>query len=409
MRKANPLIVGLDIGTTKVCAVVAERREMGLEIIGLGTSPSTGMRKGVVVDIEATVQSITKAIEEAEAMAHCEIRSVLVGISSGYIKGFNSTGMIALREEEVAAEDVERVIEAAKAVAIPTDREVLHVLPREFILDRQGGIKDPVGMRGVRLEVNCHIVTGQAASAANLIRCCHQSGLDVDDVILEPLASAEAALTPEERELGVALMDIGGGTSDVVVFVNDAVAHTVVLGLGGTQITNDVAHGLHTTAANAEWLKKRYGHCLPSKGIAGDQIEVESLGDREPRLVDRRELCEIIEARVHEILTLIHEEILRQELEMAIPAGVVLTGGCAELRGIEELAESIFGCPVRVGRPRHIGGLIDVASSPMYATGVGLVLMGARNLSYAKMRIREGQVFEKVLERMKTLVKKVLS
>ena len=404
------MIVGLDIGTTKVCAVVAERTDNGLEIIGLGTSQSDGMRKGVVVDIESTVHSISKAVEEAESMAHCEIGSVFVGVASGYIKGFNSQGMIALRDEEVTDDDVVRVIDAAKAVAIPNDREVLHVLPREFILDGQGGIKDPAGMSGVRLEVVCHIVTGQATSASNLIRCCHQTGLDVDNMIFEPLASAEAVLTAEERELGVALIDVGGGTTDLVVFVDDAVAHTAVLGLGGTQVTNDVAHGLHTTAANAEWLKKRYGNCVPGKIMPGEEIEVESLGDREPRLMDRRELCEIIEARVHEILHLIHEEIMRQDLDVAIPAGVVLTGGTAEMRGIVELAEGLFGCPVRVGKPRHIGGLVDVVSSPMYATGVGLVLLGAREMTRSTLLpIGERGIFDKALNQMKGWVKKLWS
>jgi len=376
MKKANQLIVGLDIGTNKVCTVVAERTEGGPQVIGLGTHPTAGMRKGVVVDIEATVNSITRSIEEAEKMAHCEIASAFIGIASSHIKGFDSQGMIAISEKEVTEEDVARVIDAAKAVAIPKDQRVLHVLPREFVLDGQGGIKDPIGMQGVRLEVLCHIVTVQAASAANLERCCHQSGLDVDRMILEPLASAEAVLSPEERELGVALIDFGGGTTDLVVFVNDAVAHTAVLSLSGTHVTNDVAHGLHTTAASAEWLKKRYGHCVPGRVGPGEEIEVESLGDREPRLMDRRELCEIIEARVVEILEMINEEIIRQELDVAIPGGIVLTGGSAEMRGVEELAESIFGCPVRVGRPRHIGGLVDVVSSPSYATAVGLVMLG---------------------------------
>ncbi len=409
MKKPNPLVVGLDIGTTKVCAVVAQRTTAGMDITGLGTSPSEGMRKGVVVDIESTVKSITAAVEEAEAMAKCEIGSVFVGIASGYIKGFNSQGMIALRDKDVTAEDVARVIDAAKAVAIPTDREVLHVLPREFILDGQGGIKDPIGMQGVRLEVMCHIVTGQAASASNLIRCCHQAGLDVDNLILEPLASAEAVLTAEERELGVALVDVGGGTTDMVVYVDDAVAHTAVLGLGGMQITNDIAHGMQTTAASAEWLKKRYGHCVPGKIVPGEEIEVESLGDREPRLMDRRMLSEITEARVREILDLIHEEIMRQELDVHIPAGIVLTGGTAELRGIEELAERIFGCPVRVGRSRHIGGLVDVVASPMYATGVGLVLLGARELAAGRLPVGDRGVFDKVKDTMSGWMKKLWS
>lgn len=380
MKRTNPLIVGLDIGTSNVSAVVAERGESGLEVIGYGTASSGGMRKGVVVDIEATVDSIAKAVVEAETMACCEIGSIFISTANGYIKGFDSQGMIAMRNDEVTGEDIARVIDAARAVAIPTDREVLHVLPREFILDGQSGIKDPVGMQGVRLEAVCHIVTGQAASHTNLERCCHQAGLDVDNITLESLASAEAVLTPEERELGVGLIDIGGGTSDMAVFVNDSVAHTFVLGLGGIHVTNDIAHGLHTTAANAEWLKKRYGNCVPGHVVPGEEIEVESLGDREPRAVDQRELCEIIEFRVAEILHLMHEEVLRKELDVGIPAGIVLAGGVAEMRGIEELAEAIFGCPVRLGRPRHVGGLVDVVSSPMYAAAVGLVLLGSREI-----------------------------
>ncbi len=407
MKKTSPLIVGLDIGTSNVCAVVAERNESGLEVIGYGTAPTGGMRKGVVVDIEATVDSIAKAVVEAETMARCEIGSVFISTANGHIKGFDSQGMIAMRNDEVTAEDIARVIDAARAVAIPTDREVLHVLPREFILDGQSGIKDPVGMQGVRLEAVCHIVTGQAASHTNLERCCHQAGLDVDNITLESLASAEAVLTPEERELGVALIDIGGGTSDLVVFVNDSVAHTFVLGLGGIHATNDIAHGLHTTAANAEWLKKRYGNCVPGRVVPGEEIEVESLGDREPRAVDQRELCEIIEFRVAEILHLIHEEILRKELDVAIPAGIVLTGGVADMRGIEELAEAIFGCPVRLGRPRHVGGLVDVVSSPMYAAAVGLVLLGSREMLPGRRPVGERRNLGSVVGRMKGWMKKL--
>ncbi|HPQ71325.1 MAG TPA: cell division protein FtsA [bacterium] len=407
MKKTSPLIVGLDIGTSNVCAVVAERNEAGLEVIGYGTAPTGGMRKGVVVDIEATVDSIAKAVVEAETMARCEIGSVFISTANGHIKGFDSQGMIAMRNDEVTAEDIARVIDAARAVAIPTDREVLHVLPREFILDGQSGIKDPVGMQGVRLEAVCHIVTGQAASHTNLERCCHQAGLDVDNITLESLASAEAVLTPEERELGVALIDIGGGTSDLVVFVNDSVAHTFVLGLGGIHVTNDIAHGLHTTAANAEWLKKRYGNCVPGRVVPGEEIEVESLGDREPRAVDQRELCEIIEFRVAEILHLIHEEILRKELDVAVPAGIVLTGGVADMRGIEELAEAIFGCPVRQGRPRHVGGLVDVVSSPMYAAAVGLVLLGSREMLPGRRSLGERRDLGSVVGRMKGWMKKL--
>ncbi|HPM78114.1 MAG TPA: cell division protein FtsA [bacterium] len=407
MKKTSPLIVGLDIGTSNVCAVVAERNESGLEVIGYGTAPTGGMRKGVVVDIEATVDSIAKAVVEAETMARCEIGSVFISTSNGHIKGFDSQGMIAMRNDEVTAEDIARVIDAARAVAIPTDREVLHVLPREFVLDGQSGIKDPVGMQGVRLEAVCHIVTGQAASHTNLERCCHQAGLDVDNITLESLASAEAVLTPEERELGVALIDIGGGTSDLVVFVNDSVAHTFVLGLGGIHVTNDIAHGLHTTAANAEWLKKRYGNCVPGRVVPGEEIEVESLGDREPRAVDQRELCEIIEFRVAEMLHLIHEEILRKELDVAIPAGIVLTGGVADMRGIEELAEAIFGCPVRLGRPRHVGGLVDVVSSPMYAAAVGLVLLGSREMLPGRRSVGERQNLGSVVGKMKGWMKKL--
>ncbi len=401
MAKSD-LIVGLDIGTTKICAVVGEPTPDGVDIVGIGTAPSTGLRKGVVVNIEQTVQSIKKALEEAELMAGCEIRSVYAGIAGSHIKGFNSHGVIAVKGGEVGPKDVERVIDAAKAVAIPLDREVIHILPQEYIVDDQRGIADPLGMAGVRLEVKVHIVTGAVTSAQNIVRSCHRSGLDVSDIVLEALASSKAVLTEEEREIGVALVDLGGGTTDIAVFANDSIKHTGVLALGGQNLTNDIAFGLRTPMVSAEKIKTKYG-CAMAELVRGDEtIEVSSVGDREPRKLSRQVLAEICEPRMEEILSLVDQELVRSGYKNLIGAGVVLTGGTALIDGCQELGEQIFNLPTRIGYPRNVGGLKDVVNSPKFATAVGLLRYGAEKEGLElKFRIRDGNVFNRVLSRMK--------
>jgi cell division protein FtsA len=402
-RKDN-LIVGLDIGTTKICAIVAEATEAGVDIVGIGTHPSRGLRKGVVVDIDSTVDSIKHAVEEAELMADCEITSVYAGIAGGHIDGFNSHGIVAVKNQEVAESDVRRVIDAAKAVAIPMDREVIHVIPQEFIIDEQDGIREPIGMSGVRLEAKIHIVTAAVTSAQNIVKCANKAGLNVVDIVLEPLASAEAVLAQDERELGVCLIDIGGGTTDIAVFVGGSIKHTSVLGIGGYHLSNDVAVGLRTPFDEAERIKKRFGVASARFLGSDDIITVPSVGGRRPREVSRKILCEIIEPRMEEILGLAHQEIVKSGLAARIPSGVVLTGGCAALAGITELAEEIFESPVRLGAPSNVGGLQDVVRDPMHATGVGLVLFGysqAKGKGPSRFRIRDEGIFRRVKQRMR--------
>jgi len=399
--KKDPLVVGLDIGTTKICTVVGELVEGQCNIIGLGTSPSKGLRKGVVINIESTVQSIKKAIEEAELMAGCRISSVYAGIAGGHIKGINSHGVIAVKNREIGPNDVKRVIDAASAVAIPMDREVIHIIPQEFIVDDQDGIKDPIGMSGVRLEGRVHIVTGAITSAQNIIKCANRAGLDVDDIVLEQLGSSEAVLTPEEKELGVAIIDIGGGTTDLVIFSNGAIKHTAVFSLAGSHVTSDISMGLRTPVEEAEKIKIRYGCALSSLVRKDEMIEVPSVGGRKPRVLSRQTLTEIVEPRVEEILTLVHNEVVRMGYANLIAAGVILTGGGAILEGAPELAEQIFNLPVRRGTPIGIGGLIDLVNSPIYATGVGLVLHGSRNKAASRFKVGEGNIFSKVTHRMR--------
>lgn len=400
MAKRNSLTVGLDIGTSKVCAVVGEMTEQGGEIIGVGSHASQGLRKGVVVNIESTVNSIKKAVEEAEIMAGCEINSVFTGIAGGHIKGFNSHGIVAVKNKEVTQRDVERVIDAAKAVAIPMDREVLHILPQEYIIDDQDGIKEPLGMSGVRLEAKIHIVTGAVTSAQNIIKCCNRTGLNVADIVLEPLASAEAVLTPEERELGVALVDMGGGTTDIALFHDGVVKHTAVLAIGGNHLTSDIAAGLRTPIAEAERIKQRYGYARTSGVTKDDRVEVPSVGGKGSRTISRQIVCEIIEPRLEEIFQLIRREIAKSGYEGSLASGVVMTGGSTLLPGMIEMAEEVLGMPVRLGVPTHVGGLIDVVSSPIYATGVGLVLYGLKRQDNNIFRIREHHIFAKVRNRM---------
>ncbi len=403
------IIVGLDIGTTKICAVVGEVRPEGVEIIGMGSHPSDGLRKGVVINIENTVNSIKAAIEEAETMAGCEIRSVYAGIAGGHIKGFNTPGIIALKEKEVTKKDIARVIEAASAVAIPMDREVIHTLVQEFIVDDQDGIVDPLGMSGVRLEAKVHIVTAAVTSAQNIIKCANRAGLDVYDIALESLASSEAVLSKEERNLGVALIDFGGGTTDLALFTKGAIKHTSVLALGGDNLTYDIAVGLRTPKLEAEKIKIKYGSALSSMIGKDETIEVPAVGGGNPRTLSRQILGEILEPRVEEIFTLIYQELIRSGYEDLASSGVVVTGGSAELPGISEMAEQIFNAPSRVGYPQEINGLSDLINKPMYATAVGLVLHGAKsNQQKKKFRIRDSNIFHLVMARMKRWFKDIV-
>lgn len=401
----NPdIIVGLDIGTTKIAVIVAQRGAGGkVDIVGIGTHPSKGLRKGVVINIEATVDSIRAATEEAELMAGCEIGSVYAGIAGAHITGFNSHGIVAVKNKEVTPRDVERVIDAARAVAIPNDREILHILPQEYIVDEQDGIREPLGMSGVRLESKVHIVTGSVSSAQNIVKSANRVGLGVADIVLEPIASAEAVLSPEEKELGVAMVDVGGGTTDITIFHAGAIKHTSVLPLGGNHLTNDVAAGLRTPVSSAEEIKRRYGCATSSVVGANETIEVPSTGGRPPRVLSRHVLSEILQPRMEEILNLVNREIIRSGFDEFLTAGIVLTGGTVLLEGTNDLAEEIFEMPVRIGYPTGVGGLIDVVNSPQFSTGVGLVLYGARTSSYKPFRANGGDgsgLFNRIKARM---------
>ncbi|PLX98559.1 MAG: cell division protein FtsA [Desulfuromonas sp.] len=395
------LIVGLDIGTTKICAIVGHLTHDGIDIVGIGKVPSKGLRKGVVINIEATVEAVRQALQEAELMAGCEIKSVFVGIAGGHIKGMNSQGVIAIKNREVTNEDIQRVIDAAKAIAIPMDREVIHILPQEFIIDDQDGIKEPLGMNGVRLEAKVHIVTGAVASAQNIIKSCNRAGVDVADIVLEQLASSEAVLTQDEKDLGVVILDIGGGTTDIAIYSEGAIKHTAVLSLGGNHLTNDIAVGLRTPTGDAEKIKQDFGCCLTSMVGKEESIEVPSVGGRETRQLSRQLLAEILEPRVEEIFNLANREIIRSGFEDLVASGVVITGGSAILPGMPELAEQIFNLPVRRGVPVEIGGLVDVVNSPVYATGVGLLKYGSRNMAAKNFSIGQENVFDKIFSRMK--------
>lgn len=403
MSKKTDHIVGLDIGTTKICCIIGEKTpEGGIDIIGLGQFPSRGLRKGVVVNIDSTVESIKSAVEEAEMMAGFEIESAFVGIAGGHINSLNSHGIIAVKGKEVIEKDVERVIEAAKAIAIPLDREVIHVLPQEYVVDNQDGIKDPLGMAGVRLEAKVHIVTAAVTSAQNIVKCVNKAGLDVQDIVLEQLASSESVLSADEKELGVAMIDIGGGTSDMAIFYQGAIKHTSVLTIAGSQMTNDIAIGLRTPNTEAENIKHSYG-CAYSPLVRADEtIEVSSVGGREPKTVSRQILSEIIEARSKEMFDMLDMELTNSGYRDIITSGIVLTGGAAAMEGIADLAESVFQCPVRIGTPIGLGGLIDVVNNPMYATSTGLIQYGLRVDSLGKTRQLQGRnMFEKIFSRMR--------
>lgn len=402
-------VVGLDIGTTKICCIVGEVHERGaipsIDIIGIGTAPSVGLRKGVVINIDATVDSISKAVEEAELMAGVEISSVFTGIAGGHIKSFNSTGVVAVKDKEITESDVQRCIDAAKAVAIPLDREVIHIMPQEFIIDGQDGIRDPIGMNGMRLESRVHIVTGAVSSAQNIIKCANKAGLNVTEICLEPIASAAAVLSEDEKDLGVVLIDIGGGTSDIAIFRDGAIAHTGVLAVGGNHITNDIAVGLRCPQNEAEKLKIAHGCALASLVSPEETVEVAGVGGRKPRMVPRRLLAEIIEPRVEEMFSLIQREVIQSGHGDMLSGGVVITGGASLLEGMPEMAEFIFEMPVKRGIPQGIGGLRDVVNSPKFATGVGLLKFGARNGSKAKFQIREKNIYDKVRGSMRTWIK----
>lgn len=403
------VVVGLDIGTTKICCIVGEVLERGpnpvIDIIGIGSAPSMGLRKGVVVNIDSTVESITKAVEEAELMAGVEISSVYTGIAGGHIKSFNSTGIVAVKDREITEADVQRVMDAAKAVAIPMDREVIHIMPQEFIIDGQDGIREPVGMTGVRLEGKVHIVTGAVSCAQNIIKCANKSGLSVQEICLEPIASAAAVLSEDEKDLGVVLVDIGGGTSDVAIFRNGAIVHTSVLAVGGNHITNDIAVGLRTPQNEAEKLKIAHGCAVSSLVRPEETIEVPGVGGRKSRLVPRRLLSDIIEPRIEEMFRLIHRDVMQSGQADLLSAGIVLTGGSSLLEGLPEVAEMIFEMPAKRGNPQNVGGLRDVVQSPKYATGVGLLQYGARHGSKAKFSIREKNIYDKVKGSMRSWMK----
>ncbi len=404
MSKAQEkkLIVGLDIGTSKVVAIVGEISAEGrTDIIGIGSHPSNGLKKGVVVNIESTVQSIQRAVEEAELMAGCQIHSVFAGIAGSHIRSLNSHGIVAIRDSEVNSSDVERVIDAAKAVAIPADQRILHILPQEFIIDNQEGIREPIGMSGVRLEAKVHMVTGAVSAAQNIVKCIRRCGLDVDDIILEQLASSYSVLTDDEKELGVCIVDIGGGTTDIAIFTEGAIRHTAVIPIAGDQVTNDIAVALRTPTQHAEDIKIKYACALRQLTSLEDTIEVPGVGERDSRKMSRQTLAEVVEPRYEELFVLIQAELRRSGFEEIIPAGIVLTGGSSKMEGLIELAEEVFHMPVRLGLPQGIHGLVDVVRNPIHATGVGLLLYGQQqNVQTSAYEVEESG-FSQMLKKMK--------
>jgi cell division protein FtsA len=405
-RSDRSLIVGLDIGTSKVVALVGEIGIDGsIEVVGLGSHPSRGLKKGVVVNIESTVQSIQRAVEEAELMAGCEIHSVYAGIAGSHVRSLNSHGVVAIRDREVTDVDVGHVIDAAKAVAIPADQRILHVLPQEFIIDGQEGIRDPIGMSGVRLEAKVHIVTGADSAAQNIVKCVQRCGLTVEDVVLEQLASAYAVLTDDEKELGVCIVDIGGGTTDIAVFSGGAIRHTAVIPIAGDQVTNDIAVSMRTPTQYAEDIKVRYACALSQLANPDESIEVPSVGDRPARRLARQTLAEIVEPRYEELFGLIRDELRRSGFEEMIAAGIVLTGGSARMEGAIDLAEEIFHVPVRLGLPQQVKGLAEVVQNPIYSTGVGLLLYARENTrGAARGRGLQGNV-QGIFDRMQSWFK----
>jgi cell division protein FtsA len=401
-RESKNLIVGLDIGTSKIAAIVAEMKpEGGFEVIGMGSAPSRGLKKGVVVNIESTVNAIQRALEEAELMADCKIRDVWTGIAGSHIKSFNSHGMVAIKDREVAQADVDRVVDTAKAIPIPTDQQILHVLNQEFVIDGQEDVREPLGMSGVRLEVKVHIVTGAVSAAQNIMKCVRRCGLEVNDLILQPLASAMAVLSEDERDLGVCLLDIGGGTSDLAVFTQGAIRHTAVIPIAGDQITNDIAMALRTPTKEAEEIKRRHGSALRELADPQEMIEVPGVGDRAARKLSRQTLAEVIEPRVEELYSLVQAELRRSGFEELLSSGVVITGGSAAMQGMVELGEEVFHMPVRLGLPSYAGGLSEVIRNPRYSTGVGLLMAGfSQHQRQQIARMQSGSI-KQIFERMR--------
>jgi len=402
-KTERSMLVGLDIGTSKVVAIVGEVGPDGqINIVGLGSHPSRGLKKGVVVNIESTVQSIQRAVEEAELMAGCQVHSVHAGIAGSHIRSLNSHGIVAIRDKEVCQADVERVIDAARAVAIPADQKILHILPQEFIIDTQEGIREPIGMSGVRLEAKVHMVTGAVSAAQNIVKCIRRCGLEVDDIILEQLASSYAVLTDDEKELGVCLVDIGGGTTDIAVFSEGAIRHTAVIPIAGDQVTNDIAVALRTPTQYAEEIKVKYACALSQLAGADETIEVPSVGDRPARRLSRQTLAEVVEPRYEELMTLVQQELRRSGFEDLIAAGIVLTGGSSKMEGAIDLAEEVFHVPVRLGVPINVTGLADVVRNPIYSTGVGLLYFGANNRGNPVVEYDTERGFRSIFERMKS-------
>ncbi len=396
------MIVGLDIGTSKVVGIVGKRKMDGtIEVVGIGSHPSRGLKRGVVVNIETTVQAIQRAVEEAELMAGCRIHSVYAGIAGSHIKSLNSHGIVAIRDREVTQADIDRVIDAAQAVAIPADQKILHILPQEFVIDSQEGIKEPMGMSGVRLEAKVHLVTCAVNAAQNIEKCVRRCGLDVDDIILEQLASSHAILTEDEKELGVCVVDVGGGTTDIAVFTGGAIRHTAVIPIAGDQVTNDIAMALRTPTQNAEEIKIKYACALTQLAGADETIKVPSVGDRAPRDLSRQALAEVVEPRYEELFTLVQSELRRSGFEDLIPAGIVITGGSSTMEGVVELAEEIFHMPVRLACPQAVSGMTEVVNNPIYATGVGLLIHGFRQMDLGRTPALKGEDAPSLFERMK--------
>jgi len=402
-REERKLLVGLDIGTSKVVAIVGElSSEDRLEIIGVGSHNSRGLKRGVIVNIESTVQSIQRAVEEAELMSGCEINTVYTGIAGSHVRSLNSHGIVAIREKEVSRSDVDRVIDAARAVAIPADQQVLHVIPQEFLIDAQEGIREPIGMAGVRLEAKVHLVTGAVSAAQNIVKCVQRCGLNVDDIVLEQLASNYSVLTDDERDLGICLVDIGGGTTDIAVFSGGAIQHTAVIPIAGDQVTNDIAVSLRTPTQYAEEIKIKFACALSKLANTEETIEVPSVGDRPPRRLARQTLAEVVEPRYEELFALVRDELRRSGFLELTAAGVVLTGGSSKMEGAVELAEEVFHMPVRLGVPQYVEGLADVVRNPIHATGVGLLLYGKEAVQARAPSSSLGSGFPGVLERMRS-------
>ncbi|HSJ97082.1 MAG TPA: cell division protein FtsA [Myxococcota bacterium] len=405
-RDPRNLLVALDIGTSKIVTIVAEiTAEDTLEIIGMGSHPSRGLKKGVVVNIESTVNAIQRSLEEAELMADAKIREVITGIAGSHIKSFNSHGMVAIQDKEVSQYDIDRVIETARAVNIPMEQQVLHILEQEFIIDGQGGVRQPSGMSGMRLEVKVHIVTGAVSAAQNIMKCVRRCGLEVKDLMLQPLASADAVLLDDERDLGVCLVDIGGGTTDMAVFTDGAIKHTSVIPIAGDQITNDIAMALRTPTRDAEEIKIAHGMALRQLASSTEMIEVPGVGDRGPRELSRQTLAEVIEPRVEELYSLIQRELRSSGLEELLSSGIVITGGSSLMKGMVELGEEVFHMPVRVGLPNYAGTLAEVVRSPRYATAMGLLMAGLDQVKRDRHARMQGAGFKEMLEKMKSWFK----